>query len=427
MSTILCCATEWFSKKGGLSTFNRNLCVYLAKQHKVYCYLPTFDEEEKLHAQRFGVILIKPRISPGVPSEICIYNKPKLPANDTIDILIGHDRITGPNMALLHNEFFPNTKSILFIHMNPSEIEWYKPEKLDSDPAGIGEDREKLQKELAKSSSLIVTVGPKLFTDANRYMAGFDHPPIVRFDPGLFEDPGKINYDFSWPNPEALVMGRLEDSYLKGVDIALKAMTAVFGKWPTMLAGSMGKPNLILRGCVPGKAKKFREDLDSLVSGLKTDYEIRNYTPEPDILVEDIRRTAVTLLPSRTEGFGLVALEAISLGRPILVGEDTGFAALLRETIPTEARDWIAPTTGHNEGIDQWADKIQAIFLDRKAAGVRLKRLVDAYNSRITWDLSVTTLMEIVEKQPKIVYFLFVNCPTNRCKLLWLAALGQFS
>ena len=405
MSTILCIATEWFSRNGGLSTFNRLLCIHLAKQHKVYCYLPTFDEEEYKHAQSLGVILIKPRKFPGLTSEVCMVNKPKLPATATIDILIGHDRKTGPIMEVLQSEFYPAAKSILFIHVNPSEIEWFKPEKKDADPAREGEEREIIHKDLGRKSSLIVAVGPKLYNDVNTYMAGIDHPPVIRFDPGLYLPVEQISYSFSWPNPESLVMGRLEDFHLKGVDIAFKAMTKVYEQWSQDLIDRFGKPNLILRGSVQGKAIELSEKLNGLAPLSRTPYLIRNYTPDEEVLVEDIRRAAITLMPSRTEGFGLVALEAISQGRPILIGHDTGFATLIREIAPEEAEHWIARTDEPDDGVEIWAKKIRAIFLDRAAAGGRLKRFVEKYAAKISWEKSVASLIESINNQFKMVYF----------------------
>ena len=44
-------------------------------------------------------------------------------------------------------------------------------------------------------------------------------------------------------------------------------------------------------------------------------------------------------MPSRSEGFGLVALEALSAGLPILVGSKSGFARSL-ENIPY-GKSWI--------------------------------------------------------------------------------------
>ena len=44
-----------------------------------------------------------------------------------------------------------------------------------------------------------------------------------------------------------------------------------------------------------------------------------------------LREAALVVMPSRTEGFCLVALEAISSGVPVLVSSETGIAKALQD------------------------------------------------------------------------------------------------
>ena len=39
----------------------------------------------------------------------------------------------------------------------------------------------------------------------------------------------------------------------------------------------------------------------------------------------------LAIMPSKSEGFGLVALEALSAGLPVLVGSNSGFASAIRD------------------------------------------------------------------------------------------------
>lgn len=417
MNRILCIATEWLPKKGGLSTFNRKLCITLAKNNRVYCYLPEFGQEEYQDASNNGVNLLKPKYIAGMDAWNCMNNKPILLENDNIDILIGHDRITGPIMEALRNNYYSGATTIFFIHTSPSEIELYKPEQLDIDHAAKAEEREKIQKDLAKNSSLIVAVGPKLFHEVKTYMAGVSRkPPIVRFDPGLFENSDKINYEFESTIPEALMMGRLEDFHLKGVDIVFKAMDKVYNEWHVEVNNTILKPRLILRGSPIGSDKALRSKLNELVPSSKLVVIIRNYASDVGIINEEIRRSALTLMPSRAEGFGLVALEAISLGRPILVGDNTGFATLIKEIAPEEAHHWIIPADLINDGVEEWAEGIKTILVDRKAAEDRLKRLVEIYSTKISWDSSVRSLIESVTIQSYKEVF-FCSDKSNRSDL----------
>ena len=229
MDVYLCIASEWYSQSGGLSSFNRQLCLSLAKIQKVYCYLPDFTDDEFNHAKRHSVKLIKPKRIYGIPVEQSMMNKPVLEGTDIPGYLLGHDRFLGPTMLFLQINYFPAAKTAFFIHTNPGEIELYKPEQKDVDHAFKSEEREKIQKETAKNSSLIVAVGPKLFYDVQSYMSGIDGlPPIVRYDPGLLQPPSSINYESKSQIPQAFIMGRLDDYHLKGVDIAYRSMNRLF-------------------------------------------------------------------------------------------------------------------------------------------------------------------------------------------------------
>src|SRR5579859_3005794 len=263
MTTILSVATEWYPRKGGISTFNRHLCIHLAKIHKVYCLVPTFSDDEQIDATQHGVYLIK---SAGLrapdQSDLNDY-KESLPHHEPIDIMVGHDRITGPAVRDIHRDIYPKAKNILFIHMSPEEIEYHKPEQKDVDHYAKAQERRQFQAELALASSLIVPVGPKLFKEFQTIMAGFpEKPPLFQFNPGLFKNADQINYTPEALIPEALMMGRLEDFSLKGVDIAYKAMVKVYDNWD----GTFIKPKMVLRGSPSGSGEALNSLLGKLAS-----------------------------------------------------------------------------------------------------------------------------------------------------------------
>ena len=62
---------EWKSSKGGLSTFNREFAINLAKTTsgsiKVHCYVSQSDELSRDDARQNGVELITARNIPGSP------------------------------------------------------------------------------------------------------------------------------------------------------------------------------------------------------------------------------------------------------------------------------------------------------------------------------------------------------------------------
>ena len=58
--------SEWGSSKGGLSTFNRELAIQLAKNAnvEVRMYLPQCSEEDKRAATKFRINLVKAEKKP---------------------------------------------------------------------------------------------------------------------------------------------------------------------------------------------------------------------------------------------------------------------------------------------------------------------------------------------------------------------------
>jgi len=76
------------------------------------------------------------------------------------------------------------------------------------------------------------------------------------------------------------------------------------------------------------------------------------------------------LMPSRTEGFGLVGLEAILAGTPVLVSEQSGLGELLREVLTREAaaRHIVRVTGDVKVDAEAWSRAAEGILLDREAA-----------------------------------------------------------
>jgi glycosyltransferase involved in cell wall biosynthesis len=103
-------------------------------------------------------------------------------------------------------------------------------------------------------------------------------------------------------------------------------------------------------------------------------------------------------MPSRTEGFGLVGLEAIVTGIPVLLSSQSGLAELLTERLDPEvaARVIVAMTgnqTRPDPDFDQWANAIEATLRNREASFRDVSELLAAMSHRLTWKHSVQGLL----------------------------------
>ena len=102
-----------------------------------------------------------------------------------------------------------------------------------------------------------------------------------------------------------------EDFELKGYNIAAQAFTDQRLK---------NKPyHLIFVGAPEGKQEEVREKL--LQRGIaEAQLTVRKFIQSRDRLKDLLCEADLAIMPSKSEGFGLVALEALSAGLPILVG-----------------------------------------------------------------------------------------------------------
>ena len=83
-------------------------------------------------------------------------------------------------------------------------------------------------------------------------------------------------------------------------------------------------------GAPIGKQDEVAKHL--LQTGIAKDQLIvREFVQSKERLKELFCEVDLTIMPSRTEGFGLTALEALSAGVPILVSGNSGFAHVLRD------------------------------------------------------------------------------------------------
>ena len=97
----------------------------------------------------------------------------------------------------------------------------------------------------------------------------------------------------------------------------------------------------------------------------------------------------LAIMPSRTEGFGLIALEALSAGLPILVSGNTGFGNALC-TLPL-GKSFVVDSADPGD----WAKAIQAVrWKDRTERLQEIQRLRTSYEEKFSWEKQCEALVE---------------------------------
>jgi D-inositol-3-phosphate glycosyltransferase len=120
-------------------------------------------------------------------------------------------------------------------------------------------------------------------------------------------------------HPVLLFVGRIQP--LKGADVAVRALAAL--RRPDAIL-------LIVGGASGSEGDASVMELKQLVSDLGCTDQVRFVAPQPHHLLSTYYRAAdVVLVPSRSESFGLVALEAAACGTPVVAAAVGGLITLV--------------------------------------------------------------------------------------------------
>jgi glycosyltransferase involved in cell wall biosynthesis len=280
----------------------------------------------------------------------------------------------------------PGSKRVLFIHTSPEEIEWHKEPREDSTSAARAEERKREQLGLAEGCDLVVAVGPRLTAEFGTDLQGAGtRVPIMDLTPGLPECPGTAAATLPL-SIRCVVLGRVEDYQLKGLDLAAKAFGRVVANWR-----QGAPPKLIVRGAPVGTDAALRSRLGEDSAPVELDIVIRHYSADETEIRNDLREASLVLMPSKKEGFGLVGLEAIACGVPTLISVQSGLAETLRRHAPELANEWTLPVTG--DAVTEWTGRIKFLLEAREGAFARAAVLRERLATELDWKRAAAELL----------------------------------
>jgi glycosyltransferase involved in cell wall biosynthesis len=326
---FLVVATEWGVMKGGVSTFNVNLCKALARLgHSVLVAIPrdqgAAGQPERTQYDSEGIRFVSID-NPPTRNELQLFRE------FHPSFVVGHDRFTGALVSRLADEVGLSCKRVVFIHTDP-RIELMKHES-SSGRVDQREARERLQKQIMRSADIVVSVGPRLARhslDVIRELKESERPLHMEFIPGIeMSMPGEDPPMKGDGRFRVRMFGRMEDAELKGQDL---------------LDGAIGKLRASPTGIQEMEIAYLGGSSIDVWNSLRTqeapDYlDRRTYTGDRTEVEEFLRPAHVVVMPSREEGFGLVAMEAIAANRPFIASSKSGFAEWLTYVAACELPD----------------------------------------------------------------------------------------
>ncbi|MFF7388430.1 glycosyltransferase [Streptomyces scabiei] len=391
--------------EGGAEVFNQELAEALARRHNVTLFTANPDMPAHQGIQR-TVQTQPPLIEPGPGEE----GEPKPmerrdwleqlagqdpqqygledPAAQPYDIIIGHSRFSGPAAAGLRENWYQDARLVHFLHTSPERLPFVRgltPERAEAKAAKDSA----IERGLMERSDVVAGVGPLLAQASRDLSAEGEHiPHSHEFVPGTrVYDP--VQHD---PAPETLnllVMGRVGDP-LKGVDDAAMAVKR--------LNEAGLRVHLTVRGIRQEELEEQFERLEDLTGGNVT---VKPRTKSVDEINEDIRASHAMIMPSKHEGFGMVASEGLGHGVPVLVNEESGAAQFLQDTerFPPEiGRPCVVaePTDGSSRA-QAWMQAIRQLRQElpaRQAGALRMREILQQYSWEHAAEATVQAAME---------------------------------
>jgi D-inositol-3-phosphate glycosyltransferase len=178
-----------------------------------------------------------------------------------------------------------------------------------------------------------------------------------------------------------LFAGRLQP--LKGPDVAVRAVAEAVVRDPRLTRDL----TLAVVGGPSGAEVAFADQLERLASDLGVRERVRIFPPRPHEALPHIYAAAeAILMPSRSESFGLVALEAQACGVPVVASAVGG----LRSLVDHGRSGYLVP--GHDPG--DFAERLLAILGDPDLAE-RLSAGGIRQAARFSWEASVRSLLAV--------------------------------
>ena len=400
MLNVTLLSGEWKSSKGGFSTINRELAIQLAKHPdvEVTVYLPQCSEEDKKIAASLNVKIIEAEELPGYDAVDWLAS---VPDNHAMDWIIGHGVHLGRQVPLIkrHNHL---CKWIQIVHTAPEELGMYKTY---TDAISKGEKKHQAEVKLCEMADQVVAVGPKLADAYSRSLRPCQKDQeVITLTPGIFTEFSEVKQAAEERNTfVVLVFGRgdSEDFELKGYDIAAKAIAELNDM----------SCHLMFVGASSGKEEEVKEKL--LAYGISpAQLTVRCFDESREGLAKLLCEVDLAIMPSRTEGFGLTALEALSAGLPVLVSGNSGLGEAFKKV--ATGSNWIVAS----EEPKDWAKAISAVR--EKDRDVRLEEcemLQEKYGAKYSWQKQCYSLVKMMWK---ISFGMFIYLQISKFKSIIL-------
>ncbi|KAI8514411.1 hypothetical protein Bbelb_087350 [Branchiostoma belcheri] len=364
-TSVLVVNDKYGTSHGGNSTTNRQVAQFL-KLHgaTVHATAVQASEDDKRCATDDGVVLhlpVQDLMDKRTPSLewLTHYHSihyPDIPQD--LKCIVGHVDVTSGAAKSIHDKRCQHAKLVLFNHDIPEETEHYMGTKK---ALAAGRKMEDILKD-AKNADAVFSLGRRIYDYfETKYMSLGEGKPRKHFlflprPSPVFE---AISVRPGGGEKVVLTVGRVtEVDKLKGHDLVARALGEV--------AEKIRNVRLCARGIDEDDYEASKRILEENLHRGNIKPTLRPCGRQEDI-AQDMQQAHLVLMPSRAEPFGLIGLEAIAAGIPVLISDKSGLADMIKDLIKEkkchpDMRHRIVKTSVRESDIGddakEWAKKI---------------------------------------------------------------------
>ena len=367
-------SSEWRSSTDReVSTISRKLAIQLAKHPNVdvSVFLPECSEEDKRNAASQKIQLIE---ADKLPGHEPIFWLSYLPRNHNVDCIIGHGVHLGKQIPLIKKN--KDCRWIQVVHRVHEEVGMFHN-------ISKGQKLQETEVELCQMADEVVAIGPKVAEAYKRYLrSAKEEKTVLDLTPGVFSEfLNVVQVTEERKTFCVLLIGSgdsCEDFNVKGFNMAAEAIAEL-------------KDTSYQLRFLYSPREKGKEIADKLLQhGINcTQLIVRSFNDNREVLANIFCEVDLAIMPSRTEGFGLPGLEALSAGLPVLVSSNSGLGEALKE-VPLGPQCVV-----DSEDPKDWAKEIRDVRQKRRK--VRLseaKLLHEHYAKAYDWEKPCTVLVK---------------------------------
>jgi glycogen(starch) synthase len=213
-------------------------------------------------------------------------------------------------------------------------------------------------------------------------VAGFEMDPAhVRrvphgIDPAWWATPGPDEPPDQARSKLVLAWGRVR--YEKGFHVLARAVAALRPRVPGLECMIVGRGTYL---------PELQSQID--IAGVGNLIEVPGYLPDDDLRAV-IHRAGCVVIPSLYEPFGVVALEALAGGAPLIVADTGGLAELVGGTG--------SALLFEPGNADDLANCIERVLTDEDVAAEMVKRGGEILQATYSWDAIATRTMSVYQE-----------------------------